>query len=109
MKVARPVKVKPEEKEAKIDDTSAVPDEPKDHAVTRGRDVSLRCEGGHSPENHTVALECYWNHRRTAAASKTSQFSRVSRTRQSPSLPSTKGGGEESRAVSASCHLVEGE
>ena len=32
-------------------------EEPEDHAVTRGRDVSLHCEGGHSKENHTVALE----------------------------------------------------
>ena len=40
-----------------IDDTPAVPDEPTDHAVARGRDVSLRYEGGHSPEKHTVALE----------------------------------------------------
>ena len=48
------------EREARIDDTSAVPDEPTDHAVTRGRDVNLRCEGGHSPENHTVVLEWYW-------------------------------------------------
>ena len=28
-----------------------------DHAVTRGRDESLRFEGGHSPEYHTVVLE----------------------------------------------------
>ena len=32
-------------------------DEPKDHAVTGGRDESLHCEGGQSPEHHTVALE----------------------------------------------------
>ena len=32
-------------------------DEPKDHAVTGGRDVSLRDEGGHSPEFRTVVLE----------------------------------------------------
>ena len=32
-------------------------DEPEDHAVTRGRDVSLHYEGGLSPEHHTVALE----------------------------------------------------
>ena len=30
---------------------------PKDHVVTRGRDESPRCEGGHSPEHHTVVLE----------------------------------------------------
>ena len=48
------------QKKARIDDTSAVPDEPTDHAVTRGRDVSLRDEGGHSLENHTVVLEWYW-------------------------------------------------
>ena len=35
----------------------AMSDEPEDHAVRRGRDVSLHCEGGHSPEHHTVALE----------------------------------------------------
>ena len=28
--------------------------------MTRGRDVSLRYEGGHSPETHTVVLEWYW-------------------------------------------------
>ena len=60
MKMTTPVKGKPEEKEARIDDTPAVPDELTDHAVARGRDVSLRCEGGHSPENHTVVLEWYW-------------------------------------------------
>ena len=43
-----------------IDDTPAVLDEPTDHAVARGRDVSLRSEGGHSPENHTVVLEWCW-------------------------------------------------
>ena len=32
-------------------------EEPEDHAVTRGRAVSLHYEGGHSPEHHTVALE----------------------------------------------------
>ena len=32
-------------------------EEPEDHAVTRGRDVSLHHEGGHSPEHHTVAVE----------------------------------------------------
>ena len=31
--------------------------EPVDHAVTRGCDVSLRYEGGHSTEYHTVVLE----------------------------------------------------
>ena len=60
MKVTRPVKSETTKKKARIDDTSAVPDEPTDHAVTRGRDVSLRYEGGHSPENHTVVLEWYW-------------------------------------------------
>ena len=29
------------------------PDEPTDHAVARGRDVSLRNEGAHSPDNHS--------------------------------------------------------
>ena len=48
------------ERDTRIEDTPAVPNEPTDHAVTRGRDVSLRCEGGHSPENHTVVLEWYW-------------------------------------------------
>ena len=32
-------------------------DDPKDHAVTRGRDVSLRHEGGHSPEHDTVSMD----------------------------------------------------
>ena len=32
-------------------------DEPKDHAVTRGRDESLRYEGGYSPEYRTLVLE----------------------------------------------------
>ena len=54
------VKETRQEREARIDDTSAVPDEPTDHAVTRDRDVNLRCEGGHNPENHTVVLEWYW-------------------------------------------------
>ena len=31
-------------------------DEPKDHAVTGGRDESLHNEGGHSSEYHTVVL-----------------------------------------------------
>ena len=51
---------KPEEREARIDDTPAVPNEPTDHAVARGRDVSLRYERGHSPENHTVVSEWCW-------------------------------------------------
>ena len=67
VKVTRPVKSETTKK-TRIDDTSAVPDEPTDHAVTRGRDVSLRCEGGHSLENHTVVLEWYWNHSQTVAA-----------------------------------------
>ena len=37
-----------------------MPNEPTDHAVARGRDVSLRYEGGHSAENHTVVLEWCW-------------------------------------------------
>ena len=41
-------------RETRIEDTSAVPNEPTDHAVARGRDVSLRHEGGHSSEHHTV-------------------------------------------------------
>ena len=45
------------ETDTRVDDTPAVPNEPTDHAVARGRDVSLRFEGGHSPENHTVVLE----------------------------------------------------
>ena len=48
------------ERDTTIEDTPAVPNKPTDHAVTRGRDVSLRSEGGHSPEKHTVALEWYW-------------------------------------------------
>ena len=35
----------------------ATSEEPEDHAVTRGRDVSLHGGGGHSPDRHTVALE----------------------------------------------------
>ena len=35
----------------------AVPNELTDHAVARGRAVSLRYDGGHSPENHTVVSE----------------------------------------------------
>ena len=34
-----------------------MPDKPKDHAVTRGRDESFRYEGGHRPEKNTVVLE----------------------------------------------------
>ena len=45
------------EREARIDDHRAVLEEPQDHAVTGGRDVSLHFEGGHSPEHHTVAEE----------------------------------------------------
>ena len=60
MKMTVTVKETRREREARIDDTSAVPDEPTDHAVTRGRDVNLRYEGGHSLENHTVVLEWYW-------------------------------------------------
>ena len=48
------------ERHEDIEDTPAVPNEPTDHAVARGRDVSLRYEGGHSPENHTVVLEWCW-------------------------------------------------
>ena len=61
MKMTVTVKETRREREARIDDTSAVPDEPTDHAVTRGRDVNLRYEGGHSPrESHSgvgVVLE----------------------------------------------------
>ena len=32
-----------------------MPNEASHHAVARGRDVSFRCEGGHSPENHSGA------------------------------------------------------
>ena len=41
----------------RIEDTPAVPNEPTDHAVARGRDVSLRYEGGRRAEKHTVELE----------------------------------------------------
>ena len=44
----------------RIDDTPAVQNEPTDDAVARGRDVSLRYEGGRSPENHTVVMEWCW-------------------------------------------------
>ena len=37
-----------------------MPNEPTDHAVTRGRDVCLRNESGQSPEKHTVVLEWCW-------------------------------------------------
>ena len=49
-----------DERDTRIEDTPAVPNEPTDRAEARGRDVSLRYEGGHSPENHTVVLERYW-------------------------------------------------
>ena len=51
----------------------AVLDEPKDHDVTKGRDESLRCEGGHSPEYHTVVLETTDEHQvqRTSQTSQT--------------------------------------
>ena len=45
------------QRDTSTDDTPAVPNEPTDHAVARGRDVSLLYEGGHSPEDHTVVLE----------------------------------------------------
>ena len=41
------------QRETRIDDTPAVPNELTDHAVARGRDASLRSAGGHSPEKHT--------------------------------------------------------
>ena len=41
------------ERDTRIEDTPAVLNEPTDHATARGRDVSLRYEGGHSPENRT--------------------------------------------------------
>ena len=44
-------------------------DEPKDHAVTGGRDESLRCEGGHSPEHQHSGIG---DHRR---ATGTQNFS----------------------------------
>ena len=51
--------------------TLRVPDDPEDHAVTGGRDESLHCEGGHSPEHHTVV---HWNHRRAAGATNLSDL-----------------------------------
>ena len=45
------------QRNTRIDEHHAVLDEPKDYAVTRGRDESLRHEGGHSPEHDTVVLE----------------------------------------------------
>ena len=45
------------QRNTRIDERLAVSDEPKDHAVTGGRDESFRYEGGHSPEYHTVVLE----------------------------------------------------
>ena len=35
------------QRETRIDDQPAMPDDPNDHAATRGRDVSLRSEDGH--------------------------------------------------------------
>ena len=45
------------QRDTRIDDQLEVSEEPMDHAVTRGRDESLRFEGGHSPEYHTVVLD----------------------------------------------------
>ena len=79
MTVTVTVKETRRERDTRIEDTPAVPNEPTDHAVARGRDVSLRYEGGHSQENHTVVLE--WcrsgvgDHRRTAAATNVSDQS----------------------------------
>ena len=44
-------------REARIDDHPAVLEEPQDHSVTGGRDVSLYFEGGHSPEHHSGIRE----------------------------------------------------
>ena len=43
------------ERDTRIEDTPAVPDEPTDHAVARGREVSLHVKVDTSPENHTVS------------------------------------------------------
>ena len=45
------------QRNTRIDEHPAVPDDPQDHAVTGGRDESFRYEGGHSPEYHTIVLE----------------------------------------------------
>ena len=66
------------EREARTDDHPAVLEEPVDHAVTGGRDESLHCEGGHSSENHTVAIG---DHRRAAEATNLSDRHHRSRTR----------------------------
>ena len=52
-----------------------MPNKPTDHAVTRGRDVSLRYEGGHTPENHTVFWSGIGNQRQTAEATNLSDQS----------------------------------
>ena len=85
------------ERDTRIDDPPAVPNEPTDHAVARGRDVSLRYEGGHSPENHTVVLEtrCCKLHDQGARAPTASQ-----RSRRAKMLSSGVGGaGEASRKL----------
>ena len=41
------------QRDTRIDDQPAMPDDPKDHAATRGRDESLRQDGGHRPEYRT--------------------------------------------------------
>ena len=50
-------------------------DEPTDHAVARGRDVSLHCEGGHSPEKHTQVSEWCWKTPTAAATNLSDQSS----------------------------------
>ena len=57
--------------------------EPTDHAVARGRDVSLRYEGGHNPENHTVVSEWCWKPPTDRSGNESSK--RPERTNQSPS------------------------
>ena len=61
------------ERETRIDTPSNVGRTKKDHAVTKSRDASLRYEGGHSPDHHTVALEKHrWAAEATTLANQTS-------------------------------------
>ena len=49
------------QRNTRIDEEPAMPDDPKDHALTGGSDESLRWEGGHSPLKLTVVLEDRWS------------------------------------------------
>ena len=64
----RPEKETRRQGNTRIDETPAVPNEPTDHAVARGRDVSLRHEGGHSQRITQWCRSGVGNHRRTVVA-----------------------------------------